>query len=495
MLAMATVLLAAVFASPPLAAAEEPEEGAVVESPAPSPWFWSHWTKERLEQAEPLPLVTLPGPEPTGEAEPTVTPKGEEKASTAAVTYGAAAHTAAVEGIEVATAESTVFPSSSSGKVFGSYYIPLGGHQYERQDYTCSAAVVDSPRGDLIVTAGHCVIDPETGTATSSELIFVPGYRNGSAPFGYWRIQSYAVPEAWKNTAKAGQRPNEGADLAFVSLWGNEEGESFEEATVGAFDVAFDQQCNQTYTQFGYPAEYPYGGELLYSHNAAYAGADTEGAFSPVPMKIASDFTRGASGGPWAVGIGTGAPTVVSVTAYGYANQPGYLFGPYFGEAAKKAYGAITKQSLPAQIEETCGPLPPIPTPSTPTTTPPPSTPPAAAPPPAAVPAEAPVNLRVARVRRLTNGSAVLTAKVSAAGVLKLTGAAVRAESLAAPTAGKYRLVVAPKGTTTRRLRQVGKAKVGVKVTFNAYGETKLVKRKIALSRPDAGQKGAPHPN
>ena len=475
--------LAAALAFPALAAAEGTEDGAVIESPAPSPWFWSHWTSERLEQAEPLPLVTLPGSEPAAEPEATSVPQAEPGASTAALRYSAA-RTAAVEGTEVAAAESTVFPSSSNGKIFGSYYMTTSGH-VKREDYTCSGSVVNSPRGDLIVTAGHCVIDPETGAFTSNELIFAPGYRNGSAPFGYWRIQSFVVPEAWINTAKPGLRPNEGADLAFISLGGNEKGESFAEEEVGTFGVGFDQPCGQTYTQFGYPAEFPYGGELLYSHVAAYAGADVEGEFSPVPMKIASDFTRGASGGPWAVGVGTGAPTVLSITAYGYANQPGYLFGPYFGEAAKNAYAKITKQTLPAGVEEACAPLPVVPIPPPPTPAPPTPSP---TPTPEVVAPQPPLELQVTRVRRLANGSAVLTAKVNVAGLLKLSGAAVRGESLAAPAAGQYRLVVAGKGPTNRRLRQVGKAKVGFNVAFSTSGKTKLVSRKVVLSRPSVAR-------
>jgi hypothetical protein len=93
------------------------------------------------------------------------------------------------------------------------------------------------------------------------------------------------------------------------------------------------------------------------------------------------------------------------------------------------------------------------------------------------------VTLKVTRVRRRTNGSAVLTAKVNTAGMLKLSGAAVRAESLDTPAAGKYRMVVAPKGATNRRLRHVGRARVGVRVAFAASGRTARVSRKIQLSR------------
>jgi len=526
---VATVLVATAFAFPAFAAAESPEDGAVRESLAPShqPWWLSHWTRERLEEAEPLPIITLPEPAEAAEsveaaAEPeastfaqpeastntqpeaTATTQSEapsagapEGASTAALSARVAARAAAIEGVEVAAAESTLFPNSANGKLFGTFEVRVGPHEFKKEDYVCSASVVKPPESitpsksesspapsNVVLTAGHCAIDPETGTRTNTEMIFIPGYRNGTAPYGVWQAAFFTTPETWKNTAKAGSRPNEGGDIAFIGLKNNSEGESVEKV-VGSFGIGFDQACNQAYTQFGYPAEAPYTGELLYSHNAGYAGADTEGAFAPVPMKIASDFTRGASGGPWAVGIGTGAPTVLSLTAYGYANQPGYLYGPYFGEAAKKAYSEAFVKTIPAGIEESCTALPPIPTPPTPTPTP---TAPSPEAPHETTPVAKPVTLKVTRVRRLANGSAVLTAKVNTAGSLTLSGAAVRAESVDTTTAGQYRMVVAPKGPTNRRLRQVGKAKVGVKVAFSASGKTKRISKKIALRRAAAAK-------
>jgi hypothetical protein len=499
--AVAMAFIAAVFAFPSLAAAESPEDGAVVESLAPSHQPpWTHWSRQRLEAAEPLPIITLPDPEPPAgpEAPPEAASQStasapSEAANTAALRAATASQTAAIEGVEVSAAESNVFPNSANGKLFGTYEVRVNAHEFKREDYVCSASVVkppevtplqpgeSPPQSNVVLTAGHCAIDPETGTKTNSEMIFIPGYRNGTAPYGVWAAEFFTTTETWKNTAKAGSRPNEGGDVAFIGLSDNSEGKSIEKA-VGSLGVRFDQVCNQTYTQFGYPAETPYGGELLYSHTTGYAGADTAGGFLPVPLKVASDFTRGASGGPWAVGVGTGAPTVLSLTAYSYESQPGYLYGPYFGEAAKKAYGAAFGKILPAGIEETCAALP-APPPVTPT--PPTTTPPVTEPPKEVTPSPpAPVTLQVTRVRRLANGSAVLSAKVSTAGTLSLSGTAIRAETVATPDGGQYRLVVAPKGPTNRKLRQVGKAKVGVKVAFSASGKTKQVSKKIALSRP-----------
>jgi hypothetical protein len=492
----AAAFVAAALAFPALAAAESGEEGAVVESLAPSrSGPWGHWTRERLEEAEPMPIITLPNPETpaTPESPPAPQPEAPNTAARFAAVTGQAG---VVEGVEVAAAESTLFPNSANGKLFGTYEIRIGPHEYRKEDYVCSGSVVNSgkiagsegvvvsPPGNIVLTAGHCLIDPETGTVTNEELIFIPGYRNGTAPYGVWHAEFFTTTETWKKTAKTGSSANEGGDLAFVSLQ-NDDSQSVEDV-VGSLGVAFDGACNQNYTQFGYPAESPYSGELLYSHTAAYAGPDTNSLFSPVPMKIASDFTRGASGGPWAVGVGSDQmPSVRSLTAYGYANQPGYLYGPYFGEAAKKAYGASFGPVLEAGIEETCAapPAPPTPTPPTPT----PPTPPTATPPTEVIPAK-PVTLKVTRVRRRANGSAVVTAKVNTAGMLKLSGTAVRAESLDTPAAGQYRMVVAPKGPTNRLLLQNGRAKVGIKVAFSASGKTKLVSRQIQLSRHAAGR-------
>jgi hypothetical protein len=488
--AVAMSFLAAVFAFPTFAAAEAVEEEAVIKKPVVSPhWPWDHWTTEEIEEAIPLPLVTFPespGAEPGAEG-------GEGPASTAAVRhttkvegvegYKEAEVTGAVEGIEVAADETTTFPNNVSGLLAGEFQWSSEGKKL-RQKFTCSASVVSSPRGNVIVTAGHCAIDPNTGAEINTNTVFIPAYRKGVRPYGEFKVSAFATPKSWEASAKPESRANEGADIAFMELWENEDGETVEEAVGASMGIEFDQSCNHTYTQFGYPADTPYGGGILYYRASLYGGADTEAGFTPVPMKIASDFTHGASGGPWVVETGIG-PTVLSLNAYGYADQPGYLYGPYFGETAKKTYGLIAHKGTVAGIEESCLPLPTVTPPPTATVTPPgPGTGQTPTPETTAPPGSKTVTLQVTRVRRRANGSAVLMAKVSAAGQLNLSGAAVRAESVSTPAAGQYRMVVAAKGATNRRLRQVGKAKVGVSVAFSASGKTERVTKKIALSRP-----------
>ncbi|WP_250405447.1 trypsin-like serine peptidase [Streptomyces cellostaticus] len=76
---------------------------------------------------------------------------------------------------------------------------PAGGH-------FCTASVVHSPQRDLIVTAAHCV------DGADGDLVFVPGYRDGRAPYGVWRVGKPFVPDGW---AKA---RDEDSDIALAHL-------------------------------------------------------------------------------------------------------------------------------------------------------------------------------------------------------------------------------------------------------------------------------------
>jgi hypothetical protein len=56
---------------------------------------------------------------------------------------------------------------------------------------------------------------------------------------------------------------------------------------------------------------------------------------NPATMGIGCDMTGGSSGGGWVVGN-----TVLSVTSYGYSNQPNVLYGPYQDSVAQQLYAS-----------------------------------------------------------------------------------------------------------------------------------------------------------
>jgi V8-like Glu-specific endopeptidase len=70
--------------------------------------------------------------------------------------------------------------------------------------HTCTASVVDSSVGDLLITAAHCI------SGTGYGYVFVPGYHGGIEPLGSWTVvKAYGAPD-WI----ARQAPQ--ADFAFL---------------------------------------------------------------------------------------------------------------------------------------------------------------------------------------------------------------------------------------------------------------------------------------
>jgi V8-like Glu-specific endopeptidase len=446
-LAVLTLVVAVAAGS----AAAAPTVGTFAASPAAA---IARWTPARRAAAEPMSVLPVSqagrlGGSPllgAGEASTNVGP---------ATSASPAATTSAVEGVD--TGVSTEFPNRANGTVYGVFEI---GN--EREEYQCSGSVVDSPQGDVVLTAGHCVIDPETG-AVAHEIVFVPGYRELKAPFGVFAATSFVTTPEWSSTAGTSD-PDEAGDLAMLVLAPSTKTDLSVEATVGALSIAFEQPREGTYTQWGYPGESPYNGEILYSHTTPYAGGDPSYPAAVRPIKIASDFTAGASGGPWTIGP-TSAPTALSVTDYYYEGDPRHLYGAYFGSAARKAYEAAAGVVVPPVT--TAAPTEPaVPAAATPAPTPA-VTPPAPAPAPAPSPALG--SLRVVGVHgRTTHGEATVVVHIGGPGTLRLSGPAVRPVSTVAEVAGNYRLAVRVKAgaVAARALRRRGSATVGVWVRF-----------------------------
>ncbi|MBL1081728.1 trypsin-like peptidase domain-containing protein [Streptomyces actinomycinicus] len=152
---------------------------------------------------------------------------------------------------------------------------PAGGH-------FCTASVVHSSRGDLIVTAAHCV-DGDDG-----DLVFVPGYRDGRAPYGVWKVTRRFLPDEWT------ERRDEGGDLAFAAV-AERDGERLEDA-VGANRFATGVATGATaVTVTGYPD----------SREVPISCTDKPTPYSRTQQRIdCPGFTGGTSGSPWVNGDG-----------------------------------------------------------------------------------------------------------------------------------------------------------------------------------------------
>src|SRR5690349_2511447 len=91
----------------------------------------------------------------------------------------------------------------ATGALFGGPPDSLGRHY-------CTASVVDSPTRDMVVTAAHCVADGD-GSPPRTGMSFVPGYHDGTAPFGVWTVATATVDPRWQEGADPAR------DVAFLT--------------------------------------------------------------------------------------------------------------------------------------------------------------------------------------------------------------------------------------------------------------------------------------
>lgn len=160
------------------------------------------------------------------------------------------------------------------------------------QDHHCSASVVHSPGGDLVATAAHCVYRGILGFRTN--LVFVPGYHDGQAPYGVWVPTRIDVDPRWTGD----QDPD--YDVAFLRV--RRPGRSGErlEDTTGARTIRFGPELPAPARVVGYPNATEYPVECF----------NTARAEGPAQLRLdCADVPDGTSGGP----VLTDAHTLIGV--------------------------------------------------------------------------------------------------------------------------------------------------------------------------------------
>ncbi|MFF4105327.1 trypsin-like serine peptidase [Streptomyces sp. NPDC001903] len=160
------------------------------------------------------------------------------------------------------------------------------------QDHHCSASVVHSPGGDLVATAAHCVYRGILGFRTN--LAFVPGYRDGLAPYGVWVPTRIDVDPRWIED----QDPD--YDVAFLRVRRpGHPGERLEDAT-GAQTIRFGPELPAPARVVGYPNDTEHPVECF----------NTARAEGPAQLRLdCADVPDGTSGGP----VLTDAHTLIGV--------------------------------------------------------------------------------------------------------------------------------------------------------------------------------------
>lgn len=83
---------------------------------------------------------------------------------------------------------------------------------WQGTDASCTATAVDSPAGDVLVTALHCLhaLAEDNASLWSSHLLFVPAFRDGKAPLGRYVAHRMVAPlDVVQDTAMLQVLPNE----------------------------------------------------------------------------------------------------------------------------------------------------------------------------------------------------------------------------------------------------------------------------------------------
>ena len=184
----------------------------------------------------------------------------------------------------------------------------------------CTASVIQSPHGNLLVTAAHCV------TGTTGAIAFVPGYVNGNAPYGIWPVTRVFTDQAWETSA------SQDDDVAFLEVSDNDTSTPIEDET-GAEQLGIGLPPVELTEIIGYPNG---ANEPVICQNWTKSFSATQLEFD------CGGYPDGTSGGPFLVRVdqATGQGTVLAVIG-GYEQGGDYSDVSYsaaFGPAVRALY-------------------------------------------------------------------------------------------------------------------------------------------------------------
>jgi V8-like Glu-specific endopeptidase len=237
------------------------------------------------------------------------------------------------------------YPYRPAGKLF----FKIGS-----DTYICSASLIK--RG-IVVTAAHCVANYGASQFYSGWQ-FVPGYRNGKAPFGTWTAYDVWIKTAYYNGTDGCAVygvvcPDDVAVIILNTQSGGYAGTSTGWLGYGWDGFSFTGNSLTHVSQLGYPVGLDSAAFMERNDSQGYVSAANSNN-----TVIGSNMNGGSSGGPWVANFGlppslTGesngsAPNpniVVGVTSWGYVSN------------APKEQGAspFTSNNIVSLINSACG--------------------------------------------------------------------------------------------------------------------------------------------
>lgn len=234
----------------------------------------------------------------------------------------------------------TVYPYNTIGTL--TFTDPRDGGYY-----VCTAALVNTPNGNTIFTAGHCI--GEQGIYFTN-FQFIPGNYQGQAPYGVWTACGRYPTTSWLSKSDATNdigaikvcpRPSDGASLSSV---------------VGsALGIIFKQPRNLNWTVIGYPSisttssstssptltSSSFASNVQYFCQSSHGHDDPDTKYSTRPP-IGIGCNMDASGSPVLFDYGRKVGSYINgVLSYRYPARPTAVYTSYFGQNAEDLYKAV----------------------------------------------------------------------------------------------------------------------------------------------------------
>ncbi|MBF9070697.1 trypsin-like serine peptidase [Streptacidiphilus fuscans] len=255
---------------------------------------------------------TKPSPRTAAKAAPTHTPTPTPAPTVTAVPTADVPETASGQSQVLSASQQ----SAKVGAIFSSSSITPGNHH-------CTASVVDSPSGDVIVTAAHCLSAGNGGGA-----VFVPDYRDGGAPDGAWPITQVVESSGWTGDG------DQDDDVAFAVV-ASQNGRSLESVVGGGYTLSTESTTNATVQLSGYPS----------ATDEPITCTGSASAFSGTQLTVyCTAFTGGTSGSAWLAGYdpATDSGSIIGVIG-------GYEQG---GDTADTSYSIVFTPATQSLYDE-----------------------------------------------------------------------------------------------------------------------------------------------
>jgi V8-like Glu-specific endopeptidase len=189
----------------------------------------------------------------------------------------------------------------------------------------CTASVVASPGKDMLITAAHCINSGKGKGAYANDVVFIPGYRDGNAPYGVWTPARMLVAPGWIHDS------DPDLDVGFVVLKPLD-GKNIEDV-LGAEQLGIDARYRYSVRVTGYPA----------SADAPVTCRNLTTKKSPTQLQFECEgFTGGTSGSPWVTRFDPLTRTGTIVGVIGGYQQGGdtsaISYSSYLGPAVYQLY-------------------------------------------------------------------------------------------------------------------------------------------------------------